>query len=197
MSKRLLFLMITTAAVSLQGCGGGPGGGRGAPPDGMMGGPMMGPGGNDTSVERMLQLQRFDADADGKITRDEFGKVVAADYAGADVNRDGRIGSEEAISFNSRQAKPDASGAVRDVSPIIDWNADGNIAVDEFSAQWRTLFERADADRDGVVTAEELSRPQRGPGGGRPPGGPGGPGGPSGQGGGRSGPSSGRPGGGF
>lgn len=187
MGKTALILMVTAAVIVLPGCGhGGPGGARG----GMgMRGPM-GPGLGGTAPSRELQLRRFDADADGQITADEFARVTAADYAVADASHDGKLSTSEAWDFNAKIASN------KDVSPIIDWNADGNISVEEFSAQWRTLFARADANHDGVVTADELSRPQmEGPGDGRPPGGRGGPGGPGGGGPGR--PSGGGPGGGL
>jgi hypothetical protein len=186
---RFSLVMVTVAAaVALQACGhggGGPGGGRGGPP----GAGGFGPGGGGMgfgaqTVARELQLRRFDADADGAIAKAEFDKVLAADFAGADKNGDGKLGGEETRAFNAKE-KPSP-----DISPIIDWNADGGVSMDEFAAQWRTLFNRADADGDGTVTAEELTRPATGPGGGRPQGGPGGPGG-------RGGPQGERPGGGF
>ncbi len=180
---RVSFAIVTVAAtLGLQACGGGPGHGRGGPPGFGPGGPpgFGPPGGGGASRE--LQLRRFDANADGSVSRIEFDGVLNADYAGADTNSDGKLGAEEVRTFNGKQK------ATPDVSPILDWNADGAVSMDEFAAQWRTLFNRADADGNGVVTADELARPafeRERPPRGAPPGGRGGP------------PGGGRPGGGF
>ena len=37
------------------------------------------------------------------------------------------------------------------MSPVFDWNADGRLVYTEFATQWRTLFDRADRDRNGIV----------------------------------------------
>ena len=80
-----------------------------------------------------------------------------------------------------------------------DKNDDGKIAKDEADDRMLQMFDRADADKDGFMTREEVQKmfeqgpPEGGPGGppgfGGPGGGPGGPGGgPGGPGGGRGGP---------
>jgi Ca2+-binding EF-hand superfamily protein len=165
-------IMVTLSVVALLvgACGHERGGDRRGPP-----GAGFGPGGGPTmmggaqSQARELQLRRFDADADGNITRAEFDRVLKVDFTGADKNGDGDLDNGETRAVNDRLLTQ------RDISPIIDWNADGRVTMDEFAAQWRTLFSRADADGDGIVTAEELKardmpagRPQGRPGGGPP-----------------------------
>ena len=130
---------------------------------------------------REILLRRFDADGDGKITRDEFDRVLKSDFTLADKDANSVLSPLEVRTVNERLLTQ------RDVSPIIDWNGDGNVTLEEFGAQWRALFERADADRDGVVTQEELERKDQGPHEGKPGGG---------EGGGRGRPGGGRPGGG-
>ena len=187
--KVIALTMALTAATALQACGhdgmGGGGHGRGGfggPPGGGMGA-----GGGYHEPSRELQLRRFDADADGKIAREEFDKVLNSDFAIADKDGNGELSPLEVRAVNDRLLTQ------RDISPIIDWNADGHVTLEEFGAQWRAMFERADTDRDGIVTADELTRPTTGPREGRPGGGPGGPGGGRPGGGG---PGGGRPGGG-
>jgi hypothetical protein len=175
---RVQLVMVTLCAtVLLQGCGHDRGGrgprGGGFGPGG--GGPMM--MGGPQAESRELQLRRFDADADGNITRAEFDQVLKVDFTGVDKNNDGTLDTIETRALNDRLLTQ------REISPVIDWNADGRVSMDEFAAQWRTLFSRADTDGDGTVTAEELAaraRPQGGPGGRPGGGGPGG--GPPGQG---------------
>lgn len=187
MKKRKFALLTVTIATAtlLQACS--IVGGRRGPPGGM--GAMPGGAGEFASPSRLQQLQRFDADTDGNISRDEFDKVLKSDFALADVNGDGGLSAQETRAVNDRLL------TVRDISPILDWNADSRVDLAEFGAQWRSVFESADADRDGIVTKEELMRrppmPRGGPPGGGPPGG--GPPGGGPPGGGR--PGGGRPGG--
>lgn len=166
-----IMVTLCAAALLLAACGHDRGGGRGGPP-----GAGFGPGGGGRSMmgggetqSRELQLRRFDADADGNIARAEFDQVIKADFASADKNNDGQLDAAETRAVNERLLTQ------REISPIIDWNADGRVTMDEFAAQWRTLFDRADIDSDGTVTAEELAaravpagRPQGRPGGGPP-----------------------------
>lgn len=165
-----IMVTVCAGALLLTACGHERGGGRGGPPGAGFGpgggGPMMGGG---EPQARELQLRRFDADADGSITRAEFDQVIKVDFTGADKNNDGQLDPGETRAVNERLLTQ------REISPVIDWNADGHVAMDEFAAQWRTLFSRADGDGDGTVTAEELAaravpagRPQRRPGGGPP-----------------------------
>ncbi len=51
-----------------------------------------------------------------------------------------------------------ASGALVSRVMMLDKNGDGRLEADEVPAQWRRLLERFDADRDGVIDAEELER---------------------------------------
>jgi len=94
-----------------------------------------------------------------------------------------------------RRATPKSSTGADFVSRMMkfDKNKDGKLTRSEVSdARMRRLFDRADADKDGVVTKEELmtlaanepANQRGGPGGFGPPGGPGGfgPGGPGGGG---------------
>lgn len=140
-----------------------------APPGGLSG---MGPMG----LSREAALRRFDADADTKITRAEFDAVLASDYSSADTDGDRVLGGTELRALNDKLARDP------NISPILDWNGDGQVSIEEFGAQWRSMFLRADQNEDGVVTQDEMLRPAPmpkaprmpagGPPGGMPPGGP-------------------------
>jgi len=108
-----------------------------------------------------MALKRFDADADGNVTRNELEQTLTADFKREDANSDAMLDAAEARGLNERlRQEPN-------MSPVFDWNADGRLVYAEFATQWRTLFDRADRDRDGVVSAEEIvGRPERKP---RPP----------------------------
>jgi len=165
-----MMVTLSVAALLLAACGHERGGGRSGPPGGGFGpgggAPIMG---SPQGQSRELQLRRFDADADGNISRAEFDQVLTIDFSGADKNSDANLDGAETRAVNDRLLTQ------REISPILDWNADGRVTMDEFAAQWRTLFSRADADSDGTVTADELKarempagRPQGRPGGGPP-----------------------------
>ena len=91
------------------------------------------------------------------------------------------------------QQQPSTPSAFVDKMMAFDKNHDGKLTRDEITDErLQGLFDRADANRDGVVTKEELEAVYRSEAAqyqGRGPGGPGGPGGgPGGRGGGPGGP---------
>jgi Ca2+-binding EF-hand superfamily protein len=168
MAKRALVGVGTVAIIVLAACGPGGGGRRPPPgfgPPGMGMGPMLPP--------REETLRRFDANADMSITTAEFDAVLASDYRAADADGDGKLGAAEVRTINDRLS------ADTNTSPILDWNGDGQVSIQEYGAQWRSLFVRSDRNEDGVISEDELTRPMmeppkkpRGmPPGGMPPGG--------------------------
>jgi Ca2+-binding EF-hand superfamily protein len=125
-----------------------------------------------------MRLQRFDVNGDGKVVRAELEQTLEADFKKEDKNGDGALDVSEARPLNERIREEKVA------SPVFDWNADGKIVYVEFASQWRTLFDRADKNRDGTVDEEEMTgtarefkpRPLPTPGfsgkDGRPPGSP-------------------------
>lgn len=101
-------------------------------------------------VRESAALKRFDADASGTVTRGELETTLTADFKKEDVNADAQLDTAEARALNERLRQE------RNVSPVFDWNADGRLVYTEFATQWRTLFDRADRDRNGVIDADEL-----------------------------------------
>jgi Ca2+-binding EF-hand superfamily protein len=85
-------------------------------------------------------LRRFDADRDGKVTKDEFMKDVAARFAELDLNNDGRITEE------------DLPPAMRGRG-VLTGNAD--TPRRGIGRRVLTLLREADANRDGVITRDE------------------------------------------
>jgi len=125
-----------------------------------------------------MRLKRFDVNGDGNVARAELEETLTADFKKDDLNGDGSLDVSEARPLNERIREEKVA------SPVFDWNADGRIVFVEFASQWRTLFDRADRNRDGIVDEEEMTgrardytpRPLPQPGfsgkDGRPPGSP-------------------------
>lgn len=93
-------------------------------------------------AERMgeRRLRRFDADRDGKVTRDEFSKHVRDRFARLDLNNDARI--------------TDA-----DLPPVMRGrgvlSGDGDAPRRGFGRRLANLS-KADADKDGAITLDEM-----------------------------------------
>ena len=90
----------------------------------------------------------LDADKDGNITRAEHDAARAQRLAGLDANRDGFVSYEEHEAAKERRAR-------EMFTKRHDENGDGRVSVDEMSDRGEGMFERLDADKDGVVSAEE------------------------------------------
>lgn len=127
----------------------------------------------------------IDADHDGEISATELANALPA-LKTLDRDGDGKLSAIElrpvavqppGATNASRKEVPPADPVTRMMSH--DKNGDGKLTEDELPEPMRRLIARADADKDGVVTREELenalSAPVRrrdGPpaSGGRPPG---------------------------
>lgn len=96
-------------------------------------------------------LAAFDTDHDGQLSKAEFDAALAARFKKDDVDGDGFLNSTESRALNDRlMADPDGS-------PVIDWNADGKITGPEYASRWRTMFDRADINQDGIVDPNEMA----------------------------------------
>jgi Ca2+-binding EF-hand superfamily protein len=125
-----------------------------------------------------MRLIPFDANKDGRITREEINGGIMAQFNTADTNQDGKLDAAEILRFNDqrraeRRARYDAwkaKAAALGVDPgrppsdrdsvdnlrVADWNLDGVITPDEFGGKMRAIAMRADRNGDGTVDAEEL-----------------------------------------
>ncbi len=91
-------------------------------------------------------LKRMDANNDGKISRDEWGKSPEA-FNQLDKNNDGILTSDEAADAGRANVKR----ALRQ----MDANDDGQVTRDEWKRDPES-FNRIDANNDGVITRDEL-----------------------------------------
>ena len=100
-------------------------------------------------------LLRYDVDQDGSVSSAEVVSGVNADYALADSDGSNCISGQEIRSENDRRLSRDGGVA----SPIVDWNLDGCVNMNEFGSSIRSYFSYADRSGDGQVSTAELSGP--------------------------------------
>jgi Ca2+-binding EF-hand superfamily protein len=118
-----------------------------------LGGPRSAGAGAQGDAQRQAEanrLARFDENADGSVQRAEMEDTLKADFKKDDLNNNQVLDAIEARALNERLR--DEPGT----SPVFDWNADGRLVYAEFATQWRTMFDRADRNSDGVIDADEL-----------------------------------------
>jgi Ca2+-binding EF-hand superfamily protein len=103
------------------------------------------------------QIERFlaaDKNNDGKVTKDEF-PGGAPLFELLDADKDGSLTKEEISKFRAGDAiramfSPDRFKA-------LDKNGDGKVSSSEFTGP-EPMFARLDADKDGFVTQDEVSK---------------------------------------
>jgi Ca2+-binding EF-hand superfamily protein len=97
-------------------------------------------------------LLRYDANKDGKVTREEMEAGLKADFAAADTNHDGVLDPSEIRAENDRRLARDGLSA----APVRDWNLDGSADMDEFSNAVHSYFDALDKNKDGELSSSEL-----------------------------------------
>jgi Ca2+-binding EF-hand superfamily protein len=113
---------------------------------GMGGGPRLG--------ESLTKL--MDANADGKISRDEFAKVLSL-FDILDKDHNGELTSDELNGFfravNEAQTQATGGVEVNNLFEKYDKNKDGKITAEEIGNE--KIFKSLDLNKDGAVTREE------------------------------------------
>lgn len=124
---------------------------------------------DEDRADRMIK--RFDANADGKVTKTEFDAGQKASFAKRDKNSDGKISGDEAPRMFSRrggQGQDTTLDRVLERSAArfksLDTNADGAIDEKEILAsstasrdyRIKKAMHRLDANKDGSVSPEEF-----------------------------------------
>jgi len=99
-----------------------------------------------------MQIENYDMDSDGVVTRAELESGLRQYFMQADTNRDGKLDPDEVAAANQRRIKQDGTAAI----PLIDWNHDGYVDFNEFASGVRSQFEQMDLDGDGRVTIDEF-----------------------------------------
>ena len=116
------------------------------PPDG----PMQGLMHRGRMTDRLLV--EFDVNHDGKVTHAELNNVLGSRFAGA------THGAKEMTPDQFQAARQgDFAGHTAEMFRRADWNGDGRLSLEEFSAPQRAHFEMMDQDGTGTVLCNPVS----------------------------------------
>lgn len=130
--------------------------------------PAPGPRGN-LFLRGNAVVQALDADKDGELSAAEIANASAVLRA-LDTNGDGKLAGEEmrAAPPQAERRTPGAATTADSLSQLMayDKNGDGKLAADELPERMRRTITRADADKDGFATKEELAKALATPGAG-------------------------------
>jgi Ca2+-binding EF-hand superfamily protein len=108
------------------------------------------PAGDDTLRKTFAQA---DANGDGMLDLDEYVGHTIFLFRQVDVNRDGSVTYQEAVAFTPTLTEAAFRAADR--------NGDGKLSVGEAAAAKVIVFFEIDANRDGVITIDELIAHER------------------------------------
>jgi len=97
-------------------------------------------------------LEQADADHDGKVTKQEYVDARAAQFSRMDRNGDGFIDDADSRAGGNERGQR----AAKALRGRIDSNGDGKISKEEFVNAPTMLFDKFDANKDGVLDATEL-----------------------------------------
>jgi len=150
MRRPFFILLVASSVLGLTGCGGGMNlfGGKSASSGAGHSG--QAPATADASGPKVPDaFAVYDRDANGIVSKAEMEEAIAVQFRKDDLNADGFLDATEVRAVNDRLMADPGS------TPIIDWNADGKVVLPEYASQWRTLFDQADVDGNGMVDAEE------------------------------------------
>ncbi len=106
------------------------------------------------SAAAAKDFEAMDANGDGKISRAEYRNAGEKTFRQLDKNRDGVVSVKE-LSAAVEQHDGDKD-SYRAAWRAMDRNGDGRITGAEHSSASYTAFSEMDADKDGVLTREEL-----------------------------------------
>jgi Ca2+-binding EF-hand superfamily protein len=113
-----------------------------------------GMGGGPRTGESLTKL--LDANADGKVSRDEFAKILSL-FDILDKDHNGELSQEELNGFfravNDAQTQATGGVEVNNLFEKYDKNKDGKITAEEIGNE--RIFKSLDLNKDGIVTREE------------------------------------------
>lgn len=107
-------------------------------------------------------MQALDTDKDGELSTEEINNASKALRA-LDKDNDGKLSAEELRPAGMGQGTGGPRGGQNTAEALArlmanDQNKDGKLSADELPERMRALVTRADADKDGFATREELTK---------------------------------------
>ena len=104
-----------------------------------------------------MHAKELDADGDGIVTREEMTAEVEKTFAGCDRNQDGKLAADE---YGGPGGVRSAMGGfVKQHAQEIDADGDGAITKDELQSIALRMFDKADPNRDGKLSPDEIKTP--------------------------------------
>lgn len=109
-------------------------------------------------------LDTYDANKDGKVSKQEFAAKRSADHKGLDLNENGSVNELEYINeYTLRLDQELAARRARQVRQahvrfgVLDTNKDGILSPEEFAASGDRMFSRLDTTADGFVDTTDTA----------------------------------------
>ena len=108
----------------------------------------------------VTEFKAMDTNGDGKVTREEHAAGARSMFQKMDANRDGKVTASEMEAAHRAIAGSDAapdSLSAADKIKAVDQDGDGVLTAAEHTSASRAMFDRMDANHDGMLTPEEMA----------------------------------------
>ena len=118
------------------------------------------PEGQQRRGAMLERLKAADTNADGLISRSEAAALprIAKHFDQIDANRDGQVSFEELRAFHAAHRGDHGKKMLK----LADTDGDGKLSKAEALAAAAARFDRADANKDGFLTVEEMKAARHG-----------------------------------
>jgi Ca2+-binding EF-hand superfamily protein len=109
-------------------------------------------------------LDTYDANKDGKVSKEEFAARRGVDHKGLDLNENGSVSELEYVNEYTfrldNELAARRAGQIRQAHVrfgVLDTNKDGVLSAEEFAASGERMFKRLDTTEDGFVDTTDTA----------------------------------------